>query len=230
MNDQLFLDVLFETKVNAIRHHSKEEAVEAIRKIKLAIKQHRFEIVDRDKNLDFMHDEHLNKETACMIIDKFLEPKNLIAILPNRNKEGGELYLFSLCIPVKDRVKYVYLKVEITSYGKVIAISFHKQNEKMHADYRQATDNPDNVILKKMAQVWTRTYNKFGRVGLDDATVDGDDIIFTFERSVNDDDDDVLQDLARSVPKDFGYRYKDVVNNVSYHDGKIIINFPFGKF
>lgn len=230
MKQQLFLDILFETKVNAIRHHSKTEAEEAVVKIKNAIKQHRFEIVRRDKNLDFMHNEHLNQETSCKLIDMFLEPKNLIAILPNRNKEGGELYLFSLCIPVRDRKKYIYLKVEITSYGKVIAISWHGQNEKMHTDYRKATDSPDNFILEKMADVWRKTYNRFGKVGLDETQVNGDDIIFTFERPVTDDDTDVIQDLCKSVPKDFGYHYKDVNNNKRFQDGKIIINFPFGKF
>ena len=53
MKEELFLQILFETKVNAVRHHSKEEAAEAVQKIKTAIKQHRFEIVDRDKNLTF---------------------------------------------------------------------------------------------------------------------------------------------------------------------------------
>ena len=58
MNDKVFLEILLETKANAIRHHTHEEAADAVAKIKQAIKAHRFEIADRDKNRDFMHNEH----------------------------------------------------------------------------------------------------------------------------------------------------------------------------
>lgn len=155
MNPQVFgeiyiLSKLEETKVNALRHHTKEDAVWAVDKIKQAIKSHRFEIADRDKNLDFMHDERLSKETSCRIIDMYLEPKNLIAVIPNRNRDGRELYLFSLCVPVRDRKKYIYLKMEITSYGKAVAISWHKQNEMMHVDYRRAEDYVDSKMLIHM--------------------------------------------------------------------------------
>lgn len=230
MDEKIFLEVLFETKVNAIRHHTKDEAADAVRKIKDAIKVHRFEICDRDKNLDFLRNEHLNKEMACKVIDMFLEPKNLIAIIPNRNKDGKELYLFSLVVPVRDRKKYIYLKVEITSYGKVYCISFHGQNEKMHADYRQATDSPDNYILEKMATVWQKTYNKFGQIKLLSATVNGDDITFHFEQPVDESDRAVITDLAKAIPKDFGYKFVDVIRNNSFEDGDIVVNLPFGHF
>lgn len=229
MKEEIFLQILFETKVNAIRHHSKEETLEAVQKIKTAIKQHRFEIVDRDKNLDFLHDEHLSKETACQLIDMFIEPKNLIAILPNRNKEGGELYLFSIVVPIKERKKYIYLKVEITSYGKVICISMHGQNEMMHVDYRKATDSPDNYVLQKMAKIWMNTYNKFGVVKIKDFQVENDDVTFYFEEPISE-DQDIAKDIARAVPKDFGYRFKDIINNISFDDESVTIYLPFGKF
>lgn len=230
MNEKLFLEVLFETKVNAIRHHTKDEAAVAVRKIKDAIKVHRFEICDRDKNLDFLHNEHLDKDMACKVIDMFLEPKNLIAIIPNRNKDGKELYLFSLVVPVRDRKKYIYLKVEITSYGKVYCISFHGQNEKMHADYRQTIDSPDNYILEKMATIWQKTYNKFGQVKILSATADGDDITFHFEHPIDENDKMTITDLAKAVPKDYGYKFTDIMKNKSYDNGDIIVNLPYSRF
>lgn len=232
MNDRLFEDILViskleETKVNAIRHHTKEDAAWAVDKIKQSIKAHRFEIADRDKNLDFMHDEHLSKETSCKVIELYLEPKNLIAVIPNRNKEGGELYLFSICVPVRDRKKYIYLKVEITSYGKVVAISWHKQNEMMHADYRQAVDFTDNRILMQMMKVWQRTYNKFAKNTMIGGEVEDDYVIFRFENELDSID---MTNLYKTAPKDFGYKFKDIQNNTEYESNKARIFLPFGKF
>ena len=231
MKNDLFLDILLETKANAIRHHTFEEASNAVAKIKQAIKAHRFEILNRDKNLDFMHHEHLNKETSCQIIDMYLEPKNLICILPNRNKDGEELYLFSVCVPVKDRKKYIYLKCEILPYGKVVAISWHGQNEMIHPDYRQATDKTDDDAehyLRKLYKNWERTYNKFNDNKMIDWLPNGDeDVTIVFEHRVSDED---KVNICRSVPKDYGYKYKDIEKNMIIEGDCVKIHLPFGKF
>lgn len=233
MKEELFLQILFETKVNAIRHHSKEEAFEAVQKIKTAIKQHRFEIVDRDKNLNFLHDERLSKETACQLIDMFIEPKNLIAILPNRNKEDGELYLFSIVVPVRDRKKYIYLKVEITSYGKVICISMHGQNEMMRVDYRQATDRTGTEarnFMRKMYQNWERAYNSFNDNKMIDAFPSSDeDITIVFKHSI-DDTEEFRKNFCRTVSKDYGYKFKDIERNMSIEGDCVKVHLPFGHF
>lgn len=233
MNDKVFLEILLETKANAIRHHTPEEAAEVVAKIKQAIKAHRFEIADRDKNRDFMHNEHLTKETSCKIIDMFLEPKNLICILPNRNKEGGELYLFSVCVPVKDRKKYIYLKCEIFPYGKVVAISWHGQNEMMHADYRQATDRTEQDVSKFMHNLyknWERIYNRFNDNKMIDCLPNGDeDITIVFEHPIED-TEEFRKNFCRTVPKDYGYKYKDIEHNMTIEGDCVKVHLPFGHF
>ena len=113
MKESLFESIyigsrLDETKVNAYRHHSKEEAEAVVATIKDSIKRYKFDIINRDKNLDFMHNEKLDKKTSMYIIDKFLEPRSLIAVVQNRNNPNEELYVFSVMVPVRDRKKYIY--------------------------------------------------------------------------------------------------------------------------
>ena len=120
MKESLFESIyigsrLDETKVNAYRHHSKEEAEAVVATIKDSIKRYKFDIINRDKNLDFMHNEKLDKKTSMYIIDKFLEPRSLIAVIQNRNNPNEELYVFSVMVPVRDRKKYIYLKVSMRS-------------------------------------------------------------------------------------------------------------------
>ena len=139
MKESLFENIyigsrLDETKVNAYRHHSKEEAEAVVATIKDSIKRYKFDIINRDKNLDFMHNEKLDKKTSMYIIDKFLEPRSLIAVVQNRNNPNEELYVFSIMVPVRDRKKYIYLKVSMRSDGVVKAISWHGQTEMMHPD------------------------------------------------------------------------------------------------
>lgn len=233
MKETLFLSILLETKANAIRHHTPEEAASAVAKIKQAIKAHRFEIADRDKNRDFMHNEHLTKETSCKIIDMFLEPKNLICVLPNRNKEGGELYLFSVCVPVKDRKKYIYLKCEIFPYGKVVAISWHGQNEMIHPDYRMSVDKTDGdnkYFYRKMFQNWERVYNRFNDNKMVDFLPNGpEDVTIVFEHPI-DDTEEWRKNFCRTVPKDYGYHYKDIEKNMIVDNDCVRLHLNIGRF
>ena len=227
----LFDKILHETKVNALRHFSKEEATAVVDTIKRSIKNHTFDILSRDKNLDFMHNEHLDKETSKIVIDRFLEPRNLIAVLQNRNDPSSELYLFSIAVPVgPGRTKYVYLKVNIADNGHVTAISWHKQNEKMQVDYRRAKDKSDSSYLKRMGKTWMRLFNNISSTKILEAHPDGDEIAFVFERPVGSNDDGIVQDLARSIPKDFGYKAYDVFNGVSFRNGDAAIHLKFGHF
>lgn len=228
--------LLLETKVNAIRHHSKEEAVSAVEKIKRAIKGHRFEIFDRDKNLDFLHHEHINKELACQIISDYITPQSLIAILKNRDREG-ELYLFSIRIPLGEgrKDKYIYMKCDITSYGVVKVISLHGQTEMMHPDYRQAidkTDNDDRYFLRKLYQNWSRIYNKFNDNKMVDALSNGPESMTIVFESPIENIEEFKVNFCKTVPKDFGYKFSDIAKNMRINEGgdTVTVTLPFGHF
>ena len=228
---QLFERILIETKVNAIRRHSPEEAEAVVDAIKSSIKKYKFKIAQRDKNLDFMHIEHINEETSKIIIERYLQPRNLVAVLPNRNDQNEELYLFSVCVPITETIrKFIYLKVAITQDGRVTAISWHKQNEKMQVDYRRA-EEPDSRFLHKLGKVWMKLYNNIVESPkIINSYYDGDCIFFNFDKVVCDSDEDVINNVCRSVPKDFGYRYKDIAHNISFEHGDMKIYCPFGHF
>ena len=231
MYSQLFESILIETKVNPIRHHSYEEACAVVDCIKDSIKKYKFKILNRDKNLDFMHEEHINEQTSKLIIEKFLQPKNMVAVLENRNNPNEELYLFSVTVPLPNgQKKYIYLKVALTKDGKVTAISWHKQNELMRTDYRHAEDG-DAYFLEKLGKTWEFLYNKIAKgPKIIHHYYEGDCIYFNFEEPVSEEDTQVVQDVVRSVPKDFGYNNKDIYKNIKFEHGDIKIFCRFGHF
>lgn len=239
MKENLFESIyigshLEETKVNALRHFSYEEATAVVQTIKDSIKKYKFDIINRDKNLDFMRAEHIDKKSSMFIIDKFLEPKSLIAVVPNRNKPNEELYIFSVCVPVRDRKRYIYLKVELTSYGVVKAISWHGQTEMMHPDYRQATDKTDDddaYFYRKMYMNWERTYNRFNQDNkMIDCLPNGpEDMTIVFEHPVED-TDQFRVNFCKSVPKDYGYHFKDIERNMKIENDCVMVHLPFKKF
>ena len=54
--------ILFETKVNAKRHFTNEEAKEIVETVKQSIDDGTFDIVDRKKNRDYLKAEKLTKK------------------------------------------------------------------------------------------------------------------------------------------------------------------------
>lgn len=227
----LFDRILHETKVNASRHFSKEEAIAVVDTIKRSIKNYKFDIIDRDKNFRFMCDEHLSKETSKVIIDRFLEPRNLIAVLQDRNNTNSELYLFSMSVPVgPGKMKYIYLKVSIASDGRAKAISWHSQKERMQVDYRGAKDGRDLSYLKRLGKTWMRLFNNISDVKAVEAYPDGDDLTFVFERPLNEGDKDIIQNIARSIPKDYGYSTRDIFHGLRLKNGDLKVHLRFGYF
>lgn len=238
MKESLFESIyigsrLEETKVNASRHHSKEEAEAVVATIKDSIKRYKFDIIDRDKNLDFMHIEKLDKKLSMMIIDRFLEPRSLIAVVPNRNKPDEELYIFSVCVPVRDRKKYIYLKVSLRSDGVVKAISWHGQTEMMHPDYRQASDKTDKdneYFYSKMFKNWANLYNRFNNNKMIDCLPNGaEGMTILFERPIED-TEEFRKNFCKTVPKDYGYHFKDIERNMKVENDTVQVILPFGKF
>lgn len=226
----LFESLLEETTVSAIRHFTPEEADGVVAQIKRAITSYvNFDIVDRDKNRDFMKAEKLDKNISKQIIMKFLEPSQMVAVLQDRNHPDNELYLFSVEVPMPNNKKrYIYLKVSMNKHGKVSAISWHNQNEKIHVDYRKAQDETDSSMILSMGKAWKYLFNKVhnNRNGIKMVTTyaDGENITLVFNEPVNDDNDDEIIDVCRSVPKDFGMRFKDVQSNMSFNHGDIVVH------
>lgn len=101
--------ILFETKVNAKRHFTNEEAKEIVDIVKQSIDDGTFDIVDRKKNRDYLKAEKLTKKTAAQIVKMFLQSKSLRAVLVDRNGISNELFVFSIAVPFKGKTKYIYL-------------------------------------------------------------------------------------------------------------------------
>ena len=106
--------ILFETKVNAKRHFTNEEAKEIVETVKQSIDDGTFDIVDRKKNRDYLKAEKLTKKTAPQIVEMFLQPKSLRAVLVDRNGISNELFVFSIAVPFKGRTKYIYFKINLS--------------------------------------------------------------------------------------------------------------------
>lgn len=100
----------------------------------------------------------------------------------------------------------------------------------MQVDYRRAKDKSDSSYLKRMGKAWMRLFNNISSTKILEAHPDGDEIVFVFERLVGSNDDGIVQDLARSIPKDFGYKAYDVFNGVSFRNGDAAIHLKFGHF
>lgn len=107
MFEKVFKEILRETQVMALRHKSENEAEDLVNKIKSAIENHRFEILPRDKNRDFIKNRlKTDFRGAIEKIYSQIEPRNFVAVLENRNSIGGELYLFTL-------------KLDMANYGLI---------------------------------------------------------------------------------------------------------------
>lgn len=223
---------LDETKVNAARHHSREEAEAVVATIKDSIKRYKFDIIDRDKNLDFMYAERLDKKSSMYIIDKFLEPRSLIAVVPNWNNAHEELYIFSVKVPVRDKDRYIYLKVSLRHDGVVKAISWHSQTEMMHPDYRYASDKTpedDQYFYRKIFMNWSRTFNRFNKNKMVDCYSNGpESMTILFEQPIED-TEEFRKNFCKTVPKDYGYHFKDIAENMKVDYDTVRIILPFGK-
>lgn len=227
--NHLFEKILFESRIKAARHFSLEEANEVCETIKKSIQQNNIEFINRDKNRDFLKQEKLTVNTAFQLLEYYLTPKNLVAVVDDRNREGNELYIFSLPINYsfkgQNKVKWIYVKINVNEHGRVKIISFHNQNEKMHADYRQSSDEQDDY-LKHLAFKWAqRIKSKIGK-RLIEYNNDEENIYLTFDHL--DDYEKIKYVIADEVPFDFGYKTKIVLKNMEKISENIIkINLPY---
>lgn len=221
--NHLFEKILFESRIKASRHFSKDEANEICSTIKKAIQQNNIEFINRDKNRDFLKQEKLTINTAFQLLEYYLTPKNLIAVVDDRNREGNELYIFSLPINYslrgQNKVKWIYVKINVNEHGRVKIISFHNQNEKMHTDYRQSSDGQDDY-LNHLAFKWAkRIKSKIGK-RLIEYSNDEENIYLTFDHL--DDYEKIKYVIADEVPFDFGYKTKIVLKNMEKIDENLV--------
>ena len=103
----------------------------------------------------------------------------------------------------------------------------------MHADYRQATDRTDEDVSKFMRNLyknWERIYNRFNDNKMVDCLPNGDeDITIVFEHPIED-TEEFRKNFCRTVPKDYGYKYKDIEHNMTIEGDCVKVHLPFGKF
>lgn len=202
MFEKVFKEILRETQVMALRHKSENEAEDLVNKIKSAIENHRFEILPRDKNRDFIKNRlKTDFRGAIEKIYSQIEPRNFVAVLENRNSIGGELYLFTLKL---DGKLWTYMKVDIKDEF-ITVVSFHGQNEKVYVDYRKSIDNQmDLSYLKCVAKDWIFRYNNRN---LENKMVDYDltqeSILLKFQEFPG---KEILEDLVASCPRDKGLK------------------------
>lgn len=223
--------ILFETKVNAKRHFTNEEAKEIVDIVKQSIDDGTFDIVDRKKNRDYLKAEKLTKKTAAQIVKMFLQPKSLRAVLVDRNGISNELFVFSIAVPFKGKTKYIYFKAAIHENRSVSVISFHEQTEMMRVDYRNAEDRMDDDSEKFFASVfkkWQQKYNAFNRDNkmVSFRIIDDENIELIFEHNILN-SKQCLHNVCRSVPSDYGYHYNDIKQNISTVQNRVLVNLPF---
>lgn len=223
MFENVFLDILRETQVMALRHSDKNEVSELVNRIRQSIGNKQLQIIPRDKNLEFIkRDLKTNINGAIDIIGSQLTEKNFVAVLEDRNVDGGELYLFTLKIDDK----YVYLKINIDQSNKVKVVSFHKQNERIYVDYRKSIDDPyDLSFLKVVAKDWSIRYkNRNPKIKLLKYDIDPESITFKFEDNLTD-----FEDLIRSCPRDKDLNINKMKVNIIEEENKVQIFVPEGK-
>ena len=219
----VLLSILRETQVMALRHTQNKEVSEIVNRIKQSIGNRTFEIIPRDKNIEFVKRElKTDLRGAVDLIQSRLSEKDFVAILEDRNDDGNELYLFTL----KLDGKYIYLKISLDFSNKAKAISFHKQNERIYVDYCKSIDDPyDLSFVKIVAKDWSIRYNNRNpETKLLKYDILPDSIIFEFENNLTN-----FEDLIRSCPRDKGLNVFKLKVIPIKEENKLQIFIPEGK-
>ena len=194
---------LFETRIHASRHLSNEEKNAVVDIIKFLIKENKWVIQDKSKNIEFKRVSHLTYEQIIDIIYTYIKPQNIVAVIPNRNypKQGSaELYLLKMYI----KKFSVYVKVDVTE-DKVEFWSIHSLTSTLDRDYQYASDYSEDNLPKTFANEWVQNYNSIAPKGFKiiNKFVNGKTIHFDFEcGEVNyDNAKQFLDKLVNSKPK-----------------------------
>lgn len=212
---KLFEKIFNESRIKAYRHASREEISSVVQHIKDAIKNKKIHLIQRAKNMRFLYVEHISIPGAYKIIKKYLVEKSFIGIVEDRNNDNEELYIFSIMVPIKvgqkTKNKYIYTKFKLYKDGFVEVISFHDQNEAMHADYRNAVDEKDDY-LKHLAWKWKKRLDNVLPHRVKSYYSDSERLYFVFDNL--DDYEEIKDIVAREIPFEFGYKTYIVKKNM----------------
>lgn len=154
---------LLETRIAASRHLSDEEKEAVVETIKFHIADGKWKIQDKPKNREFKRFSRLSEKEIIDIIYQHISPRNIVAVIPNRNypsKGSIELYLLKMYI----KKFSVYVKVDVTD-NKAEFWSIHSLTSSLDRDYQYASDYSENNLPKTFAWEWQQNYNSIAPKG-----------------------------------------------------------------
>ena len=108
----------------------------------------------------------------------------------------------------------------ITEFDLSMAESVHKNS----------LDDDNRRFYRKMFQNWQRIYNKFNDNKMVDSLPNGpEDVTIVFEHPIED-TEEWRKNFCKTVPKDYGYRYKDIEKNMKVEGDCVRLHLNIGRF
>ncbi len=197
---------LGESRIMARRHLSDDDRKAFVRDVMKCISEGKFSILDRNVNVDFLVRNRITEPVAIKVIKYYLDSESVIGVVKNisRNYRGmdDDLYICELSI---DRPRmYIYLKIQKLEGGRMVAISFHDQDEPIYVDYSLSRDYTDNSFNETAAERWMRSYNSRNPdTPIIRSSVKGNVVRFEFDDNVEV-DYTMKNHLAHVIPPDMG--------------------------
>ena len=216
---------LKESRILATRLVTLEEKKAFCGRLKEAVKNRKFIILQRRSNIDFVLGLRTDfNEIAKIIANKISKYDVRTTIKDDKDPEGkDELWVCRLKFPrsmfpeyfVKGNYIYIYLKIK-EDEDKMIAISLHECYEEIFVDNSKLDTNPNNSFLRKVADIWvnnyrnaTNAYNKYVNFTVNEDPED-QRIIVQFASPVSKYDVDVF---LKRMPSNMGMDKKYVWNH-----------------
>jgi hypothetical protein len=216
---------LKESRILATRLVTLEEKKAFCGRLKEAVKNRKFIILQRKENIDFVLGLRTDfNEITKIIANTISEYDVRTTIKDNKDPEGKrELWVCRLKFPrslfpnyyVRGKFIYAYLKVKEDG-DSMIVVSFHECWEEIFVDSSMMSINPNNSFLLKMAGFWTNnykksqnTYNRYINFTVNEDPKD-QRIIVQFEEPLN---DQTITAFLKCMPSNMGIDKKYVWNH-----------------
>lgn len=158
---------LKESRILATRFISLEEKEAFCNRLRDAVKNRKFTILQREGNIDFVLSLRTDFNEIAKIIAKAISKFDVRAtVLDDKDPTGlGELWVCRLKIPsymfpnyfTRQRFVYAYLKVK-EDRNRMLAVSLHDCTEDIFVDNSKLAANPNNSFLRKIAHIWVGNY------------------------------------------------------------------------
>jgi len=207
-----------ESRVLATRHLNYKDKQSFVNDAKHCIKNNKFDIADRYENYNYLQENGIDFESGIKLIERFLVPNSVIAVLNDVNEPGTDLFLCILVIPTKPKVTHIYLKIKPYSDDTMTVISFHSSTEKIRIDYSIATDYYDNSFIENLAKEWKFIYNKYNDNLILNIETEEQFIRFTLSDSVSEKD---VSNILKSIPSQWGIDKTKMYNSYEFEDNTI---------